>query len=326
MWDLDNKTPYCAERAVLQDRHGADVWVVLLRGTFVIQPGGELELAPRQVPVCMAPEYTGEPGRSSLRHDGDLVLSKGTTDVLLLGSAHAPGGGPATEVRVDLQVGPLSKSLLVLGDRRFGAGADGPVAGSPRPFRSMPVSYERAHGGVQDGRIVPGCAGEPANPIGVGFATDPQDLAGRPAPNVLYPDRRERPAGFGPIPRDWSPRREYAGTYDTAWRRRRQPLLPLDFDERFYQCAPADQQPRSFFVGGEPVQLRNLTPGGGLEFVLPAVQPTFITTIDRQRVEHRGRLHTVLIEPDELRLQLVWHSSLACHGKTHLIRSTRVAV
>ena len=46
------------------------------------------------------------------------------------------------------------------------------------------------------------------------------------------------------------------------------PFLPPDFDDRYFQMAPPDQQidyPR----GGEEVQLVNLTPEGRLGFQLP---------------------------------------------------------
>ena len=35
----------------------------------------------------------------------------------------------------------------------------------------------------------------------------------------------------------------------------RQPLLPDDFDDRYFQFAPADQQAPAFLRGGEPVVL-----------------------------------------------------------------------
>ena len=248
MWDLENKTPFAAERVVLQDTDGADVWIVAVRGTFTLQLGGSVELAEEQQPVCLIPEYTGEAGRSSLRCDDDLVLTKVTTDVLLHGHAFTPEGRPADQVRVRLCVGTVDKTLLVVGDCVFKGGAGEVEPGPPQPFVKMPMVYERAWGGAEEGDW--GLEGIPANPIGVGFG-DPGRLEGTRAPNVLYPDRGDtRPAGFGPIPRECSPRREYAGTYDENWRRRRQPLLALDLDRRFFQCAPEDQQPPTFLQGG----------------------------------------------------------------------------
>jgi hypothetical protein len=54
-----------------------------------------------------------------------------------------------------------------------------------------------------------------------------------------------------------------------AWRRERAPLWPLDFDPRFCQVAPSDQQVPGFLHGGETCRLLNLTPEGSTTFVLP---------------------------------------------------------
>lgn len=131
-------------------------------------------------------------------------------------------------------------------------------------------------------------------------------------------------AGFGPVPAERPPRASLAGTYDTSWRKERLPLLPLDFDERFHQCAPEDQQASPHLRGGERVRLTNLTPGGLLEFSLPEVSLTFCTEMGGEVVEHPSLLHTVILEPDLFRVQLVWHTSLACHGRSHGIRQTTI--
>lgn len=51
-----------------------------------------------------------------------------------------------------------------------------------------------------------------------------------------------------------------AGTYDEAWRANRHPLLPEDFDSRFWQCAPEDQIARPFLRGDEAYTLTHLHP------------------------------------------------------------------
>ena len=51
-----------------------------------------------------------------------------------------------------------------------------------------------------------------------------------------------RPMGFGRPRADWTPRLTYAGTYDQTWIDDVFPFLPADFDVRYYQAAPEDQQ------------------------------------------------------------------------------------
>jgi hypothetical protein len=116
------------------------------------------------------------------------------------------------------------------------------------------------------------------------------------------------PAGFGAIDRSWSPRIELAGTYDRTWLERKKPLLPDDYDERHAQSSPMDQ--RSPLRGGERFELINLTPQGVLHFAVRRIGLGFTTFFGRRQSEHRGRLVTILVEPELMRLQLTWQTSL----------------
>lgn len=330
MWVLENETSFQAERALLWDERGAEIWVVVVRGTYDILTNGRLELAAEQVPVAMAPAYLGEPNSSSLKHDTDLVVAKPTTDIVVVGQAYAPRGEPVSEVDVGLALDSidLHKTLRVIGDRRWVRRGEELVLTDPELFETMPITYERAFGGVEagstEGEEDQKRSLEPSNPIGRGFASDPSRLEGCLAPNVVDPRDESIPAGFGPIPRDWEPRSTLAGTYDENWRKNRMPILPEDFDPRFFQCAPEDQQPEAHLEGGEQVALKNLTPGGKLSFELPRVHLTFVSDFGTEVVEREPRLHTVIIEPDEARLQLVWHDRLDCARRLYKLRRTLV--
>jgi hypothetical protein len=194
----------------------------------------------------------------------------------------------------------------------------------PRPFVTMPLTYERAFGGV-DRRSADAAEHRlhPSNPVGTGFATRAAHAEELALPNVEDPGQlidswkdRPHPAGFGAIASHWSPRIGYGGTYDASWRKNRFPLLPEDFDERFHQCAPADQQIPGFLTGGERVELVSLSRWPRMSFVLPKVWLTFKTFFGKEHQEHRSRLHTVIIEPEVPRVMLVWHTSLSCHHDT----------
>lgn len=332
MWMLKNETPFAAERSFARDIRGAQVWLVAVKGTFSIGPDGSTKIAAVQEDVCRAPQLTGEPGRSSLRYESDLVLTKRTTDVLLHGNAHAPRGEPAPQVDVMLKIAGLTKVVRVFGDRRWKRSAVGLSPTRPEAFLTMPITYERAFGGIDRSPQASAARGwERRNPVGVGFALEEDHLVDTPLPNVEDPhdpiaswNHRPRPAGFGPIARRWSPRLELAGTYDESWDNERRPLLPLDFDERFHQCAPGDQQAPKYLRGGEPVELYNLTPDGFLRFTLPTVTIGFLTWIAGEMRPHPARLHTIIIEPERSRLMMVWHTALPCHHDVHRLKWTRV--
>jgi hypothetical protein len=260
----------------------------------------------------------------------DLVRTKTTTDVIVLGHAYAPHGQPVTKLDIQVRVGPVHKRLRVTGDRIW----IGRTMTSPHPFVKMPLLYERAYGGYDKESLnTRNPQWEMRNPVGTGFALSASKLDGLRLPNIEYPDKlittwndRPAPAGLGPLCAHWQPRAGLAGTYDDKWEKERLPLLPYDFDDRYYQCAPSDQLPPEFLKGGEPVALINLTPGGVLRFMLPKVVlgfETFLFTGERQ-VHERPSLHTVIIEPDFPRVSLVWHTSLPCHPKVYKLKNTRI--
>jgi len=332
MWQLDNRTPFAAERVWTRGRDGAEIWLVAVKCTFDILPDGRTRVAPEQPPVTLVPEYLNPdaPQTSSLKYDLDLVRTKTTTDLIVHGHAYAPGGRPVTTLDVGFRVGPIQKLLKVTGDRTWQGGA----ITAPEPFTRMPMTYERAFGGVDARtRKTASPQWDVRNPAGTGYVASGTPIDGTRLPNIEYPNQlitrakdRPAPAGFGPICSHWQPRAGFAGTYDERWERERQPLLPEDFDDRYYQCAPADQQPPAFLRGGEPVALLNLTPEGELRFELPRVYlgaETFFITRER-RLHPRPCLHTVVLEPDERRVGLVWHTSLPCHPLVHKLLRTRV--
>lgn len=316
MWALDNRTAYEAERGWYVDEDGRKSWVVVVKGTFDIRPDGTLALSDDPVPPMLVPVYFGVDGASSLRYEADISGPKAATDVVVNGTAHAPGGRPTTELHVALRLGRLRKIITVSGDREYQRTAGFVATGAARPFVTMPVVYERAFGGFDDQDPDPQRQRlDTRNPVGRGCAIRAGRLVGTPVANLSVPGLplTAGPAGFGAIASHWSPRREHAGTYDARWAAERRPLLPEDFDPRHHQHAPVDQQVTPHLRGGERVELVNLTPGGVLRFELPKVGLAMTTHFGFETTVHRPRLVTVIVEPDVPRVIVVWQSVLACH-------------
>ncbi len=323
MWGLINQTRFKAERTFARDADGAEIWIVGVRATFSIQPDGEVVSSDEPQEVCLAPKFFGEPAHSSLQYDLDLVRTKPGTDVVLQANAHAPSGYPADFVDVSATVGPLSKKLRVFGNRFWERGWNDLEPGPPQPFISLPIRYERAWGGLLPNSGVR----DRFNPAGIGTNARP----GEAVPNIESPANPIRssrhsgpPAGFGPIAFHWQPRLGLAGTYDDIWRRDRQPLVPTDFQNSYFRCAPGDQQIEGFLQGGEEVVLRNLTSEGLLRFRLPRVSLGFNTRFAGGTRNHRGQLYTVIIEPEERRLIMVWQTALPCHHTLYTLKQTVV--
>lgn len=327
MWRVRNYTPYKVGRGWGRDKDGVHEWIVVVKGTFDISPEGKVTLADEQLEPLLLPEYNGEPGVSSLRYDADIVAPKPTTDVVINATAYAPNGRPSVTFSVEARVGGMHKALRVFGKRTWDVGPLQDVT-EPEPVEQIPIVYERAYGGYDRADPDPARQRMDArNPVGCGVAAQRSHRKGMALPNFEYPGgnmEKTGPAGFGAIDSFWSPRREFAGTYDTAWQQSRHPLLPLDWDPRSLLCSPQDQQPDTYLRGGEPVELTNLTRNGRLQFTLPKAYFGFSTRISGRTEEHRGRLSTVIIEPDHPRVIMVWHTALACRNDVDYLDETVV--
>jgi hypothetical protein len=319
--ELINATAMQAGYTLGMKPDGHELLVVCVKGTFNIpQNGEELRLLEKQVPLIEADVFTGEPGFSAPIYESDYPPHKPRCDVLLHGSAYAPGGKPATKVTVSLQIGPISKSFNVVGHRFWKKGLISVSASRPKPFTVMPISYDNAFGGVDKTHKNPSKhKAYLTNPIGVGFHSNlkMEFIEGKPLPNTEEPDKpvtkpngTYRPMAFGPVGRGWLPRYKLAGTYDQNWLDNIFPFLPPDFDEAYYQSAPSDQQ-MPYPKGGEKVTLINLTPEGKMHFYLPKIEmPIEFSLKNGERRETQGVIDTVIIEPDNKRFMIVWRASL----------------
>lgn len=331
MLQLRNESPFAPAIAVFPDRAGVDTLYVIVRGSFRI--GRTLSVADEQPPPVQADEYWGEPGLSSLKYASDYHIGKPSTDVVLVGHARAPQGTRVRRLDVQLAVAERRKTLRVTGDRIWQRDGSASV---PEPFEAMPLVYERAYGGVhQPDPGSPEMLGEATNPIGVGFKGKRRgaDLVGQPLPNIEEPGRPIRspgdasvPAGFGFIAPNWEPRLSRAGTYDEAWQRQRAPYLPEDFDPRFLNAAHPDLVFDRYLSGGEPVEAINVHPAGPLQFTLPHVPLDIAVSIAGRSERPAAVLETVLIEPDDLLLSLVWRAAVRCDKQVLKVKEIRVGL
>lgn len=315
MWLLTNETPFAAERSWIRDEHGAEFWLVAIRASFEIDDDGFQQVAESQTDVKYVPEFAGDPMETGMLWDGDFILSKAGTDVLVEGSAVTKGRRPMTESGVRFAVGDIDKSLLITGDRRMYEGAVGPAMTAPAPFTDMPITWERAYGGW-DKQCDPQ-AWEPANPVGLGFAGHPAHLFETQAPNISYPEvpyagfNNGKPAGIGPVAHHWQPRVKYAGTYGKAWKETRDPLLPVDFDRRYWRSAPVDQQTAKPLQGYEEVRIAGMTEDWFLGFRLPRIVFDVVTQFrGAADVRQAPEIQTLWLKPNDRRFEIVWLSAL----------------
>lgn len=331
MWIVTNKTPYAAEGTWVQDKDANKLRLTIVKATFDIRANGSTHLSDEQLPVLRMAEPISEPDKS-LTYESDLLGVKPCTDILVNGNAWAPGGKRRPSIDVQITAGRVKKRLRVFGERVWERGLMGMDISGAQEFESMPIIYEKAYGGWD--RLSPDPTEhrmDDRNPIGTGFSIQKAHCVGMRLPNVEYPDHligswkhRPPPAGFNAVHCSWSPRRNLAGTYDDQWLENRFPLWAEDFDPRYHNCAPRDQQAPGFFRGGEVVDLINLSREGRLTFKLPTVRLSFQTRFGAERVEHQAQLCTVILEPEIPRVIMSWQTHLVCNHRVDELDETIV--
>lgn len=300
---------------------GRESLVVVAKGTFDLPlDGSEARLAAVQRPLLMADEYVGEPGLSAPRQEMDFAPIKPFCDVLVMGKAHAPNGRPATQFTAGIRVGRVSKAFTVLGPRQWQPGMLGASAGVPQPFLEQDIGYAHAFGGTRTMADRPDFAESYLpNPAGTGWypkSVGTAEIVGMPMPNtealgqsIDGPHGDFTPMALGPIGRHWPPRISYAGTYDDAWLADHFPFLPPDFDPRYYQAAPPDQQ-TDYLQGGEDVLLLNLTKQERAGFKVPQMQvPVTFFLKKNQHEQVHAVIDTLVIDTDAGKVEITWRTS-----------------
>jgi hypothetical protein len=352
--EVENRTPF-AHFAF--DKMGAGrrfFDVVLLKGTLALTPD-RIVPAVDQLPIVLGDDLwdPDHAERSSLKHAGEVVLVKPTTDVIVTGKALAPGGtlraGWTAGVEITSGAGTkLTYRAQAMGPRRWRHGEKGWTLSEPEPTAEVPIRYELAYGGayqVKRGEGEPSWVVHPENPSGVGFFDEGALDTAReyPAPQWI-PHEAPAPemnraiplAGFGPVARPWRSRLQYAGTYDDDWKRRmaediaagRPADYPADFDTRFFQCAPPGLVTPEHLIGDEVFTLTGLMPGAEpYTFQLPCVR-MIAGMLDGKNEEHQEGmpLDTVQIDLDAGLVNLCWRLTLdqARDIRAALIRVARI--
>lgn len=334
-----------------QTPEGEHVLSLLLKRTYGIVPGGRCARAASDHKLVPGDVHHGDPMNTTVKLESDFVPFKLATDVVLNGTAYAPGGQPARALIASLSVGQRRKDVLVVGDRvcRYRDGGE-PVFTDPEPFTTMDLRYERAYGGFDiysDPKVPCGYA---RNHLGRGFAVtgDRRAIDNLPLPNledpadVLTPgrltighfmhwERQPMPQSFGWFSKYWRPRALFAGVMpaDRAVERELRAayatLVPAeqrqmydqtglpDMDFRFFNGAsPGLVLP--FLAGDETIGTTNLTPEGDMCFQLPGERPRLALDVGAGAQEPPVVLHTVMIRLEDRQVDLVWRAAVPYPG------------
>jgi hypothetical protein len=331
---IDNSTPFAFEANYASDENGRPLIVAIVEATYSLEPDGALAIAEKQLGINLAGQPWGEPGKSSYKYEPEFAFIKPSTDVVLIGHAYGVG---KTDVDVRFRVGRLSKVARVIGDRYWFKTLGSISMTPPEPFESIPLIYEHAFGGWDRSHPDPDKhTFEARNPVGTGFRSKYGKFKdGFRLPNIEDPKNlitgwgdTPSPVGFGFISPDWQPRASFAGTYDDTWRKERMPLLPFDFDRRFFNAASPGLVAPGYLKGDEPVSIENLSPHGTISFNLPGLPPPEcrVQLTGRRDVRVETNLDTVIINTDENLLLLIWRGYIPVRNGPHDVVSIQIKV
>ncbi len=276
---------------------------VIARPAFRIEDGNLLP----------APEFAWPIGRQPAdtpygNFPGDVPYLTGGIDVFVIGSLWQPGGQPGAELTAEIRIGDrLLRRIIAVGDRRWVRANDALVPSDPQPFASMPLSYERAFGGVAESENGP-CAWPP-NPLGRGFYMTPEEAEGQPLPNLEDPDHRiasmddrPEPMATGPYPAEGSLRAEHAVELDAD---AEVPVMkrvrPLIFNQAHPRMIlPPAETPRA----GEIVEITHASPEGALRFAVPGIAFHARVTLEDRGYAFPLHLDQIAVLTEEKRVVL----------------------
>ena len=121
------------------------------------------------------------------------------------------------------------------------------------------------------------------------------------------------PVGLGVVGRAWTPRLQFAGTYDETWHKTRWPYHPADHDFHYWNGAPADQQ-IAWPEPGPAFELANLAPpeqarAGFLRARLPGHRAFVALRLASGAIIPLAmKLDTLLIDTETMRVSATWRA------------------
>ncbi len=263
-------------------RIGDSSWVltVVCKLSLQLEPG-EAQLAKRHEPVYDAEVYPDNNLGLSPLAPADLVPSRPQVDVMLVGDVYAPQGNPVPSVTARLSLATIDKTLLVETEE----------AGDP--FVTAPLSYEHAEYPDNPVRGAAKAAGATHRIV----AVDDELITGLSS------------LGFGPLASHWNDRERllHGRTAPKLTDPHEVCELPEDFDLKFFNAAPPDQQLPELSPSAT-ILLENLHPNHPvLRCRLPNVAPqVFVERKKGRRVEKDTELAGVWIDSRRSVIALTW--------------------
>lgn len=168
MWDVTNRTPFSEQGYFARDRHGAEHWVIAVRGSFSVLKSGLVELSDAPGPVRLVPTYRKEDA-AELTAETDISPFRPQTDFTVQGFACAPDMAAVRQLPVRVSVNNVHKHAVAFGQRRLNVSRNGAAISSPEEFGGVALTWKNSLGGADPFDQREGAEPLSHNPIGTGW-------------------------------------------------------------------------------------------------------------------------------------------------------------
>jgi hypothetical protein len=290
MHELDNTSPWAALIAPGYSHKREQLAVVIIKAGYDINPQtGALTPLKKKPALEAADQHEGDPLKSALMAANECSAPKVGGEFYVLGATLTPPNNttPACEASVTLTLSngkAFHKTLRVLGKRKWTGNWLVPGISQPEPLTPTSLGYENAFGGTdKDASPKDKHPIYLANYAGRGYLTDAKRCKDielpqiEIAPFINSPSDHPSPAGFGPLPVFWNPRRAEQGTPDPVATKRGACPYGTDTQACMFNNAPLDQRYKQPWQGGEVLTLTNILSGvpygKAIKITLPSIRP-----------------------------------------------------
>ena len=332
MHKLSNESPWQATLATGFSHKREQLAMVVIKAGYAIDiETGALTPLKKKPVIEVADQHEGEPLKSALMAAGECSPPKVGCEFYILGATLTPPSGdtPAAEARVAITFSDgrqdgkgkqFSKSIRAVGKRLWQGTWVLPGISKPEPLKPLSLGYENAYGG-SDAEAGPKEKHPTylANYAGKGYLADAKRCSGMELPQlevppfIKSPSDKPQPAGFGPLPVFWNPRRDEFGTVDVEAAKRGACPYGADAKATMHNAAPEDQRFPNAWQGGEILTLTNiltgLAYGKALNITLPSITPQLIIADKGQTKTLTSVCDTFWIDAKKNQLFLIYRAA-----------------
>ena len=295
MHDLSNESPWQATLAPGFSHKREPLAIVVIKAGYAINiETGALTPLTKKPVIEGVDKHVADPLKSALIAGAECSPPKAGGEFYILGATLTPpdGGTTAAEASVALTLGngkKFNKTIRVVGKRQWQGTWVMPGISKPEPLTPTSLGYENAYGGADpDASPKEKQPTYLANYAGKGYLADAKRCKDielpqlEIAPFINSPGDRPQPAGFGPLPAFWAPRRQEQGTVDLEADKRGECPYGKDAQATMFNAAPLDQRFPHPWQGGEVLTLSNILSGmsygKSVKITLPKITPQLILT------------------------------------------------